>query len=98
MELPYRENSKRKKVEDALQQEGEPELTQEEMDKKMHKEQVKQERVQRYARRTKEKEDETGKLQEQQKEDETGKLRDLISEPNIPTGSSKPKEPKPKNP
>ena len=69
---------------------------------KMCKEQPKQERAQRYARRTKEKEeqqeDETGKLEEQRKECETGELGDLTVEPNIPMGSSKPKEPKPKNP
>ena len=40
----------KKKAEDALQQGGEPELTQEEIDEKMCKEQVKQERAQRYAR------------------------------------------------
>ena len=75
---------------------------QEEIDEKMCKEQVKQERAQRYARQTKEKEDqqedETSKLGEQRKEDETGELEDLIVEPNIPMGSSKPKEPKSKNP
>ena len=45
----------KKKAEDALQQEGELELMQEEIDERMRKEQAKQERVQRYARRMKEK-------------------------------------------
>ena len=40
----------KKKVEDALQQGGEPEPMQEETDEGMHKEQAKQERAQRYAR------------------------------------------------
>ena len=89
----------KKKVEDALQQGGEIEPTQEEIDEMMHKEQAKQERVQRYAWHTKEKEEqqeeEAGNLDEQWKEGETGDLGDLILEQ---TGSSKSSEPKPKNP
>ena len=65
----------------------------------MCKEQAKQGQAQRYARRTKEKEeqqeDEAGNLNEQWKEGETGELGDLIVEQ---TGSNKPGEPKPKNP
>ena len=82
-----------------MQQEGEIEQMQEEMDKMLCKEQAKQERVQRYARRMKEKEeqqeDEAGEPGEQQKEGETGESGDLIVEQ---MGSSKPSEPKPKNP
>ena len=89
----------KKKAEDALQQGGEIELTQEEIDEMMCKEQAKQEWVQRYARHTKEKEeqqeDEAGNLDEQQKEGKTGELRDLIVEQ---MGSNKPGELKPKNP
>ena len=86
----------KKKVEEALQQGGEMEPMQEEMDEMLHKEQAKQEWVQRYARCTKEKEeqqeDEAG---EPGKEGETGESGDLIVEQ---MGSSKPSEPKPKNP
>ena len=89
----------KKKVEDALQQGGEIEPMQEEIDKMMHKEQAKQEWAQRYARCMKEREeqqeDEAGNLDEQWKEGETGKLGDLIVEQ---TGSNKPSELKPKNP
>ena len=89
----------KKKAEDALQQGGEIEPTQEEIDKMMRKEQAKQERVQRYARHTKEKEeqqeDEAGDLDEQRKEGETGKIGDLIVKQ---MGSNKPSKPKPKNP
>ena len=88
-----------KKAEDALQQGGEIEPMQEEIDELMCKEQVKQEWVQRYARCTKEKEeqqeDEAGDLDEQRKEGETGEIGDLIVEQ---TGSNKPSELKPKNP
>ena len=89
----------KKKAEEALQQGSEIEPTQEEVDEMLHKEQVKQERVQIYARHTKEKEeqqeDEAGDLDEQWKEGETAESGDLIVEQ---TGSSKPSEPKPKNP
>ena len=72
---------------------------QEEIDKKMCKEQAKQDQVQRYGRQTKEKEeqqeDETSKLDKQRKKDETGELGDLIVEQ---TGSNKPRKQKPKNP
>ena len=80
----------RKKAEGALQEEVEPELIEEEIDEKTCKEQVKQERTQRYERGTKEK--------EEQQEDKTGELEDLVVESNILMGSSKPKEPKLKNP
>ena len=86
-------------MEEALQQGSEIEPTQEEIDKMMCKEQAKQEWAQRYARCMKEKEDqqedEAGDLDKQWKEGETGEIRDLIVEQ---TGSSKPSEPKPKNP
>ena len=88
----------KKKVEEALQQGSEIEPTQEEIDEMMHKEQAKMEQAQRYARRTKEKEqqeDEAGDLDEQRKEDETGKIGDVMMEQ---MGSNKPSEPKPKNP
>ena len=89
----------KKMAEDALQQGGEIELTQEEIDERMQKDQAKQDRVQRYASQMKEKEeqqeDDSDKPDEQQKEDETGKLRDLTVEQ---MASNKPREPKPKNP
>ena len=89
----------KKETEEALQQGGEIELTQEEMDEMLCKEQAKQEWLQRYARCTKEKEEqhehEAGEPSEQQKEGETGESGDLIVEQ---MGSSKPSEPKPKNP
>ena len=89
----------KKKTEDALQQGGEIEPTQEEIDERMCKEQAKQEQAQRYARQTKDKEeqqeDEASDLDEQRKEGKTGELRDLIVEQ---TASNKPREPKPKNP
>ena len=89
----------KKKAEDALQQGGEIEPMQEEIDERMQKEQAKQEWVQRYARRTKEKEqqqeDEACDLDEQHKEGKTGELGDLIVEE---TASNKHSELKPKNP
>ena len=89
----------KKKAEDALQQGGEVENAEEEINKKMRKEQAKQDQAQRYARQTKEKEkqqeDETSKLDKQRKEDETGELGDLIVEQ---MGSNKPSKQKPKNP
>ena len=80
----------KKKAEDMLQQEVEPELTQEEIDEKTRKEEAKQQRVQRYERRMKEKED--------QQEDETGELKDLVVTAKNLMGSSRPKEPKTRNP
>ena len=80
-----------------MQQGSEVEPTQEEIDEMMCKEQAKQEWAQRYARRTKEKEqqeDEAGDLDEQRKEGETGEIGDVIMEE---TGSNKPSELKPKN-
>ena len=47
----------KQRAEDALQQQGEIELMQEEMDEMMRKEQAKQEQAKRYTRRTKEKEE-----------------------------------------
>ena len=80
----------RKKAEDMLQQGVELELTQKEMEERTHKEQVKQQRAQRYERRTKEK--------EERQEDKTGEREDLVVDANKPTGSSKPKDPKMGNP
>ena len=86
----------KKKAEEALQQEGEIEPMQEEMDEMLHKEQAKQEQAQRYVGCTKEKEElQEGEAGEPGKEGEKGESTELIVED---TGGSKPSEPRPKNP
>ena len=86
----------KKKAEEALQQGDEIEPLQEELDKRLCKEQAKQEQVQRYARCMKEKEEQQeDKAGEPGKEGETGESGDLIIEQ---TGGSKPGEQRPKNP
>ena len=81
IKVALQREQQRKKAEDMLQQGVEPELTQEEMEERTHKEEVKQ-RAQRYERRMKKK--------EEQQEDETGELEDLVVEVNKLMGSSKP--------
>ena len=88
----------KQRVEDALQQQGEIELTQEEMDEMMRKEQAKQEWVQRYARCMKEKEEQRedkADNEEQQKEGEMGETGEVITEK---TESKKLRELRPRNP
>ena len=86
----------KKKVEEALQQDGEIEQMREELDKMLHKEQSKQERVPRYARCTKEKEEQQeDEAVKPGKEGETGESRDLIVEQ---TEGSKPSQLRPRNP
>ena len=80
----------RKKVEEMLQQMTEFELTQEEMEGKTHREDAKQQKAQRYERRVKEK--------EEKQEDKTSELEDLVVQKEKLEGSSRPKEPKTKNP
>ena len=83
----------RQKVEELLQQVPELELMQrqiKEIEEKIQREDARQQRAQRYERRM--------KVKEEKQEDKTGKLKDLVVEANKPTGSSKPKEPKTRNP
>ena len=78
----------RKRAEDVLQLKGdiEDELTQEEVEENIHKEQLKKERAERYTRRTREKEEE--------EEEETGKVEDIVESGTQPKGGSKTKEPR----
>ena len=87
--MALQREQQRKRAEDILQQGVELELMQEEMEEKVHKEEAKQWRAQRYERRTKEK--------EEQQEDETEEPEDLVVMAKKPTGSSRPKEPKTTN-